>query len=75
MAEAAKAKQPKRFAVFSRVAKYFREVKAEVKKVIWPNRKQVVNNTAVVILAIIIVGIVIGVLDVVFSSVVSLLIK
>lgn len=29
--------------------KWFRELKAELKKVVWPTRKQVVNNTGVVL--------------------------
>ena len=31
------------------VRKYFRELKAEIKKVTWPTRMQVVNNTGVVL--------------------------
>lgn len=30
-----------------RVAKWFREMKAELKKVIWPTPKQILNNTLV----------------------------
>lgn len=52
---------------FKAIAKYFREVKSEMKKVIWPSRKQVVNNTAVVIAAVVIIGIFIWVLDAVFQ--------
>ncbi|MCR5663278.1 MAG: preprotein translocase subunit SecE [Oscillospiraceae bacterium] len=32
---------------FKRIGKWFREMKSELKKVIWPNRKQLVNNTVV----------------------------
>ena len=32
---------------FKRVAKWFREMKSELKKVVWPTRKQLVNNTVV----------------------------
>ena len=32
---------------FKRVGKWFREMKSELKKVIWPSRKTVVNNTAI----------------------------
>ena len=28
---------------------YFRDLKAELKKVVWPDRKQVINNTGVVL--------------------------
>ncbi len=52
---------------FKAIAKYFREVKSEMKKVIWPSRKQVVNNTTVVIAAVVLIGIFIWVLDAVFQ--------
>ena len=32
---------------FQRVAKWFREMRSELKKVIWPNRKTLTNNTAI----------------------------
>ncbi len=32
---------------FQRVGKWFREMKSELKKVIWPTRKTLVNNTAI----------------------------
>ena len=32
---------------FKRVAKWFREMKSELKKVVWPTRKQLINNTVV----------------------------
>ena len=31
------------------ISKYFRDLKSELKKVVWPSRKQVVNNTGVVL--------------------------
>jgi len=31
----------------NRVAKYFREMRSELKKVVWPTPKQIVNNTVV----------------------------
>ena len=32
---------------FKRVGKWFREMKSELKKVIWPSRKTLTNNTAI----------------------------
>lgn len=52
---------------FKAIARYFREVKSEMKKVVWPSRKQVVNNTLVVIAAVLVIGIIIWVLDAVFQ--------
>lgn len=71
MAEAAKKSRNS----FQRVIKYFREVKAELKKVVWPTRKQTINNTAVVIISVLIVGIVIWALDAVFGWGLNYLIK
>ena len=51
------------------MAKWFRELKSEAKKVVWPNSKQVVKNTIVVIVVAIAVCILVTVLDVVFGSV------
>lgn len=31
------------------VKKYFRDLKSELKKVVWPSRKQVINNTGIVL--------------------------
>ena len=30
-----------------RIAKWFRELRSELKKVVWPNRKQTFNNTCI----------------------------
>lgn len=64
----------KKQSLFGRIAKYFKEVKSEIKKVIWPTKKQVVNNTAIVILAIAVIGAIIWILDIVFKWVLSFVI-
>ena len=73
----AKVKKP---GVFSRmgksISKWFRELKSEAKKVVWPTRKQVVNNTAIVIGVIIVAGVFIALLDFLFKfGLVDLLLK
>lgn len=47
----------------NKVAKYFKDLKSEFKKVVWPTKKQVVNNTTVVLVTIILLGIFVGVFD------------
>jgi preprotein translocase subunit SecE len=37
-------------------AQYLREVQAEMRKVVWPTRPEVLNSTVVVLIAIIIMG-------------------
>ncbi|MEE1014031.1 MAG: preprotein translocase subunit SecE [Clostridia bacterium] len=52
---------------FARIANYFKEVKAELKKVVWPTFKKVRQNTLIVIIYVLIVGLVIWALDALFG--------
>ncbi|MDR1693407.1 MAG: preprotein translocase subunit SecE [Oscillospiraceae bacterium] len=51
----------------SRLNRWFRETKSELKKVVWPTRKQLINNTAIVLVALVVVGVAIAGLDTVFT--------
>lgn len=62
VAEKKKKKNP-----FTSTGKFFREVKAEMKKVVWPTKKQVVNNTLIVLAVVLIAVIFIGVFDLIFQ--------
>jgi len=57
--------------IFARIAKWMRELKSELKKVQWPSTKQTVNNTVIVIICVIIVGIFIWVFDALASGVIG----
>ena len=46
----------------------FRDFKAELKKVIWPTPKQLVNNTIAVITIVLIVAVIVFVLDFAFEN-------
>lgn len=46
-----------------RLSKWFREMKSELKKVVWPGSKQLVNNTLVVLVAVIVVGAIVFLFD------------
>lgn len=70
MADAKAEKKPN---FFKKVAAYFRDLRSEFKKVTWPTRKQVVNNTIVVLVMVVLAGIVVGGLDFIFSEGVKLL--
>ena len=61
--------------VFSSIAKWLRELKSELKKVQWPTAKQTVNNTVIVILCVIIVGVFIWVFDALASGVIGAILK
>jgi preprotein translocase subunit SecE len=60
-------KDTERVGVFGRIGRFFREVVAELRKVIWPTRKELLTYTAVVIVFVtVITAIVVG-LDYVFA--------
>jgi len=52
---------------------YLQEVKAELKKVQWPTREALVQSTILVILVSIFVGIFLGGLDYLFTSLLSII--
>lgn len=47
---------------------FLKDVKAELKKVIWPTPKQLFNNTVAVIAIVIIVGVIVFLLDLCFEK-------
>ena len=47
---------------------FFKDFKAELKKVIWPTPKQLVNNTVAVITIVLITAVIVFVLDFVFEK-------
>ncbi len=55
------------------IVKYFKDARSEFKKVVWPGRKQVFNNTVVVIVSMVVSGIVIWGMDTVFMALIKLL--
>jgi len=76
MAEVKKKDKKQNFFVrfAKRIAKWFREMRAELKKVVWPTPKQVANNTWVVILTVLVVGLVVSLFGLAATSGISFLI-
>ena len=54
-----------------RFANFLRDVRAELKKVTWPSKNEVVNTTIVVIAATIFFGFYLFFMDVIFSWVIT----
>ena len=59
--------------VFARIGKWFKDMKGELKKVQWPTGKQTLNNTVIVIVCCIIVGIFIWLFDALAGAVITAL--
>ena len=47
----------------SRLTKFFKETKAELKKVTWPTKDQLIHNTSIIIAFIIIFTVILSILD------------
>ena len=57
----------------SKLKKWFKDLKIEFKKVVWPSKKTVVNNTSVVVSVIVASAILVGLLDTGFLKIMELI--
>lgn len=60
--------------LISKSINYFQTSYAELKKVVWPSRKEVINHTLIIALSVLIALIVIGLFDFGFGELVQLLV-
>lgn len=67
------AKSKKKF--FTRIADWFRGMKSELKKVVWPTKKQTINNSLVVLVTVVASALVVWGLDSLASAFVRVLIN
>ena len=65
--KAAKAKDAKP-GIIARSKKYISSVRSEMKRVVWPSKKELVNYSIAVIVSLIVVGVVIAGLDALISG-------
>lgn len=57
--------------LFARIKKFFKDVRNELRKVNWPTRKELTVYTGVVLVTVFIVATFVGVVDLVFSRIIS----
>lgn len=69
------AEKEKKPGLFARIGKYFRDARGEFKKIIWPTRSQVTNNTVVVLTVVLVAGIAIFALDSALGGLLQFLLK
>lgn len=69
--EAAEAK-PK---IIARISEYLKDTRGEIRKVSWPTRQQATKLTLIVLAVTIMMALFLGALDLVFSSLVRLVIS
>ena len=51
----------------SKITEYFKETKTELKHVIWPNRRQTLYYTLIIIILSVLVAYYLGIFDFIFS--------
>lgn len=60
-------KSDKKPGFFAKVTRFFRELRAESNKIVWPSKKQVINNTGIVVGVMAVVGAGIWIIDWLFT--------
>ena len=73
MAEASKEKKNIFARIGGKIAGFFKGIFSELKKVTWPTKKQVFNNTISVLVFCLVVGAVIWIADFVFKTLIGLI--
>ena len=58
--------------IVSRISKFFRDQRSEIKKIVWPSKKQVLNNTGIVLIVAALAAVVVGGFDWVLGRLVTL---
>lgn len=61
--------------MIAKIKKFIGEVLAEMKKVSWTTRRELVDSTLIVILSSFLLGIFVGIIDFAFSKGVAVIIK
>jgi preprotein translocase subunit SecE len=73
--KAAEKKKAEKKGIWKTITQFLRDVRIEMKKVIWPSRPEVINYTLVVLITVAVVTSYILVLDVVLLRLLNLVIK
>lgn len=60
--------EKKKASLVQKTAKFFREYRSELKKVVWATPAQTLNNFILVAVSVVVTGLGIGVLDFVFNT-------
>ncbi len=57
-----------------RIVRYFKEVRAEIRKVVWPSRREAANLTAIVLAVTVTMSALLGVIDWIFTQLFALIV-
>ncbi len=61
--------------MFNKTKTFLKEVKIELKKVVFPSREEVIGSTKVVLILVLITALFLGVIDMLLSRIIEIVIK
>ena len=61
--------------MFGRIKNFFKEVKIELKKVVFPSREEVIGSTKIVVIMVLIIAVFLGMIDMLLSKLIGMVIK
>jgi preprotein translocase subunit SecE len=61
--------------MIEKAKQFFREVKVETKKVVYPNREELIGSTWVVIVTVVVISMFLGVVDLSLTKLVGMVIR
>lgn len=59
--------------MLARIGRYFREVRSELRKVVWPTRQELITYTVVVLVVVAVVSAFLGIVDIAVSELLTLI--
>jgi preprotein translocase subunit SecE len=63
----------KKEGLWTRIVKFLKDYKGELKKITWPTPKQTAKNTGIVLAAMVVIGLFVVLLDLFFQQIIKLL--
>ena len=61
--------------MIEKIKQFFNEVKIETKKVVYPNREELIGSTWVVIITVLVISVFLGVVDLALAKIVGLALR
>jgi len=61
--------------MIEKIKQFFKEVKVETKKVVYPNREELIGSTWVVIITVMVVSVFLGIVDLTLTKLVGLALR
>ena len=61
--------------MFGKIKNFFKEVKIELKKVVFPGKDEVIGSTKVVIVLTVIIAVFLGIIDLLLTKIISVVVR